>query len=308
MALYKISGAHRRINGHQFIPFDFPDYCFFAPRRNYAQVIGAGGASYSLDQQRGAFRALVRNNVNDIATKLYKAVKDMPHQVEAIWKQYGGEPNTLLNDIVEGEKRPSLNISDVASVPLTISGRKRIGATGPFSYNDNGDGTVTVNAPYAANSGTYTDVPAAAAYWLMGPNLNTWIQGLEAKGVGSGDLQNIENQYGNGNPPSTTGLPAIQNTVNMGNAMYQLSLLPPKSTGAGLVTAGSGILNAFFPGAGNIAAGIINSLGGGTSGPVPSDTSPNYPPPSRPVIGIPVLPIVLGAAAVGTILFLTLSD
>lgn len=123
MSLHKIDGAKdsqvhsRRIGDREFLPF--PSY-FSYPRlrkQTYMPVImGPNSSAPSLPQQRGAFRKLVRNNVHGIATGLLSRLQTNPQAVTNLWQKYGGEPNTLMNDIVFGSKQPAVAVSPNATI------------------------------------------------------------------------------------------------------------------------------------------------------------------------------------------------
>jgi len=330
MALYKMDGANNRIRElsgsrsgvHSRGVIGFGDYPFkldisFSEHKSYAQVIGNPG-DLPLDQQRGAFRTLVRNNVHGIATALYKMLQSNPDKVKQAWQSMGGEYNTLMHDIVAGEAKPVLNISDVANMPLSLSGRKM-----GFAYPSGAPPAIPIIYYYADTYGdpagravtdptTLSIARIYAAAYPVGQDGNGYYSWYSPSGgwwSGPDADSEFRSAYNNG---------FMQNGVGSQSAgapfKGPLPRGPQRTANAGttaLINAGAAALNTIIPGAGTAAAGIANSLiQNGVPGNIPVDTSPQYTPPPPPVISVfPVVPVMLGLGAAGLLtLFFVLKD
>jgi hypothetical protein len=235
MALYKIDGpAKRKLKGH-VLPFNSafsPMQSYFNP--GFRQVIGA--STSSLDQQRGAVRLMVQNNVHGIANTLHKMLQENPQQVLSSWKALGGEPNTLMHDIVNGNSKPFLDAADAVTKGAAIGcgncntkiNGRRIGQTPPPN-------PIPQYIAYYAGTGSLGTNPLVSAsdQALFNSYIASWQAGQDANGAYGWLVPGTNTWQTQGNQPDSPTSPDV-----LMRAAYNTIVNAQKANGYnGMVTA-----------------------------------------------------------------------
>lgn len=319
-----------------YVPFQF-----FQSRphdNRYVPVISGPTSTPTLPVQRTAFLEMLKQNIHNLATAYNNDNAAQTAVTKQWWLSQGGNWTDFENAVAQGKDLTPTMLSTGGTVSGAgcgcgcnkMSGR-RIGATNPFSLSGPDiNGMYTVTTPW----GSFTDTVTNVEYWLISPYYTgggtdpntgaaqpvfnnsqgsqflTWVNGLEAKGISAGAIQTINNQYS----VAVDGKVAtLQNIIAQGNAIANIPPATNTSAAAcGLLGSAAGLAaNAAAPGTGSIAASGASAICTSLSA-TPANLPPN-PGGSTNVIptppsSFPIVPVLIGAAVVGGLLFFAFSD
>ena len=322
MALYKLSGAKRKVGR----PYQYNAFHLFERQRRSTVVripVLMAGASLSASdpyaQQRGAFRILVQNNIHGIANQLYSLLQKNPALVTAPWIAMGGEPNTIMHDIAQGNAKPAIDAGTAATLMLNgNTGAAKIGAKGSwpptlstFTWYAVNMGTLLINVPgQLGNNDLFLNQLYSSI--MAGQDGNGYYGWWDANGnfwSGSDADAEMRTAYGQTSQwwqgPSNVAMnsaagPTLASTGGPKAKGADINAAAAASgsgcTGSQVAATAANIANTILPGVGNIIQAASNAVSGATgSGCSVVDTSPTLPPPAPPIIAVSyTTPLLIG--------------